>query len=128
MRPKLNPRQAALQSGLMSDAWWRNIEHGYETRNGQRLPIHPTKDKLIGMADFLGIDRAELLTLAGYEVLPGDLERSPPPESEMERRIQDLQGVTEQEKQDMLAEWRTSLLMQQRLMARLGRYASGGRA
>ena len=59
-------RSVAKASGI-SEGYVRQIEKGYQVVAGQRLPINPSTDKLVALANALNIDVAEFLALAGRD-------------------------------------------------------------
>lgn len=62
----LSKREAARRAGI-SDSRWRQIESGWQTKNGVRQPAQTTAETLEQIAEVVGLDPDELVTLAEVE-------------------------------------------------------------
>lgn len=54
----------------MSESWWRKMELGYHTINGQPTTYRPTPEAMVKAAHLVGLDPAEILKIGGYAVDP----------------------------------------------------------
>jgi transcriptional regulator with XRE-family HTH domain len=71
----LSIRAAAREAGF-SEGRWRQLESGYELRQGQRIPVNPKPITIVQAADALGVDACKALALAGIEADLGKIRNS----------------------------------------------------
>lgn len=64
----LTPTEAARRAGITGQRW-RNIERGWETKQGVQIRANPRRDNLIKMAQAVGWKVSEALATAGDSLL-----------------------------------------------------------
>lgn len=62
----LSVREAAAHAGV-SQSRWRQAEAGYESRQGRKIPVQVTPNRLVRMARAIGLDPIVLLEIAGHD-------------------------------------------------------------
>ncbi|MCZ4557923.1 helix-turn-helix transcriptional regulator [Rhodococcus maanshanensis] len=62
----LSKRAAARAAGI-SEGRWRQIEDGYEVKQGQHFPVRTSPETLVAMAGALGLDAGPILEAAGFD-------------------------------------------------------------
>lgn len=73
---RMSQRKAAAAAGI-SEGWWRQVVEGIQRRGGIEIPVNPSFDALVAMAQAVGANVNEVLEAAGI-VRPADHVGPPP--------------------------------------------------
>lgn len=103
--PRVSMRAAAKRAAIISEGRWRQIENGYLSTGGQRVPVVAPADTLASMVGCLG-GTPEQLREVGRDDAADVLEGRIADGSVTEQRILDISGLDPDDQQLLIDTYR----------------------